>query len=81
MRPFTEDFKLYNQPQEIRSECNSLTVVNIGTATAILDGLQIAPGTQYYSPGNEGELNKTRYRLSFTGGGTEQVLVIRKIYQ
>lgn len=81
MRTFTEYFQLYNSPQEIRSDCNSLTVINIGTATAILDGLQILPGNQYYSPGNEGEVNKTRYRLSFTGAGTEEVLVIRKIYQ
>jgi hypothetical protein len=81
MPKFTEDFKLINQPQEIRSECNQLTVINTGTATAVLNGLEIAPGDQYVSPGNENELNLTRYRLSFTGGGNEQVLVIRKIYQ
>jgi hypothetical protein len=81
MPKFTEDFKLINQPQEVRSECNQLTVINTGTATAVLNGLEIAPGDQYVSPGNENELNLTRYRLSFTGLGTEQVLVIRKIYQ
>lgn len=81
MPKFTEDFKLLNQPQEVRSDCNQLTVINTGTATAILNGLEIAPGDQYVSPGNENELNITRYRLSFTGVGTEQVLVIRKIYQ
>jgi hypothetical protein len=81
MPKFTEDFKLTNQPQEVRSDCNQLTVINTGTATAVLNGLEIAPGDQYVSPGNENELNITRYRLSFTGVGTEQVLVIRKIYQ
>lgn len=81
MPKFTEDFKLINQPQEVRSECNQLTIINTGTATAVLNGLEIAPGDQYVSPGNENELNLTRYRLSFTGVGTEQVLVIRKIYQ
>lgn len=81
MRNFTESFQLYNQPQEVRSDCNSLTVVNTGTATAILEGLEIAPGSQYVSQGNEGEFNQTRYRLSFQSPGTEQVLVIRKIYR
>jgi hypothetical protein len=81
MPKFTEDFILINQPQEVRSDCNQLTVINTGTATAVLNGLEIAPGDQYVSPGNENELNITRYRLSFTGIGTEQVLVIRKIYQ
>ena len=81
MPKFTEDFKLINQPQEVRSDCNQLTVINTGAATAVLNGLEIAPGDQYVSPGNENELNITRYRLSFTGIGTNQVLVIRKIYQ
>jgi hypothetical protein len=78
---FFEYFQLYNTPQEVRSECNAITVVNIGTTTAILDGLEIAPGAQYVSTGNENEINMTRYRLSFTGAGNDIVLVIRKIYK
>jgi len=81
MQNFYEYTQLYNTPQELRSDCNALTVINIGTTNAIIDGLTIAPGAQYYSPGNEGEINTTRYRLSFSGAGTEQVLVIRKIYK
>jgi hypothetical protein len=81
MTPFYEYFQLYNQPQEIRSDCNELTIVNTGTAIAIVDGLELNPGDQYISPGNIGEINKTRYRISFIAPGTEQVLVIRKIYQ
>jgi hypothetical protein len=81
LKQFYEYFQLYNVPQEVRSECNSLTVINIGTTTAILDGLEIVPGAQYVSPGNENEINMTRYRLSFTGAGNDIVLVIRKIYK
>lgn len=77
---FSEVFQLYNQPSEVKSDCNQLTVINIGTATAVLNGIEIAPGDQYVSTGNENEVNVTRYRLSFTGGGTEQCMVIRKIY-
>jgi hypothetical protein len=78
---FFEYFQLYNTPQEVRSECNALTVINIGTTTAILDGLEIAPGAQYVSPGNENEINMTRYRLSFAGVGNNIVLTVRKIYK
>jgi hypothetical protein len=81
MPKFTEDFKLINSQQEVRSECNQLTVLNTGTATAVLNGVELLPGDQYISPGNENELNLTRYRLSFAGVGTNQVVVIRKIYQ
>jgi hypothetical protein len=81
MIDFYEKFELLNTPGEILADCNSLTVVNTGTATAIVNGLEIAPAAQYYAPGNETEFNSTRYRLSFTGVGTEQVLLIRKIYK
>jgi len=80
-RRFYEYFQLYNIPQELRADCNSLTVVNTGTSVAIIDGLEILPGQQYYAPGNEDELNETRYRLSFNNLGTNVVLVIRKIYK
>lgn len=79
MAKYYEDFKLLNTPQEVISNCNSLTVLNTGTATAVLNGVDIIPGAQYVILGNQDEYNETRYRLSFTGVGTEQVVVIRKI--
>ena len=81
MRKFYEYFQLYNIPQELRADCNSLTVINTGTSIAIIEGLEVLPGEQYYAPGNENELNETRYRLSFDNLGTNAVLVIRKIYK
>lgn len=78
---FYEYFQLYNIPQELRADCNELTIVNLGTSVAIIDGLEIANGDQYYSPGNEQETNETRYRLSFDNTGTNVVLAIRKIYK
>ena len=80
-RRFYEYFQLYNIPQELRADCNSLTVVNTGTSIAIIDGLEIANGDQYVAPGNEDEFNETRYRLSFDNTGTNIVLAIRKIYK
>jgi len=80
-KDFYEYFQLYNTPQELRSDCNELTVVNLGTSIAILEGLEIANGDQYISPGNENEVNTTRYRLSFDNTGTNIVLAIRKIYK
>ena len=78
---YFEKFELVNSPQEIISDCNSITIINTGGATAVVNGLEIAPSAQYYAPGNESEFNTTRYRLSFTGAGTNQVIVIRKIYK
>ncbi len=47
MAKYYEDFKLLNTPQEVISNCNSLTVLNTGTATAVLNGVEIIPGAQY----------------------------------
>ena len=80
-KDFYEYFQLYNIPQELRADCNELTVLNLGTSIAIIEGLEIANGDQYISPGNENEINTTRYRLSFDNTGTNVVLVIRKIYK
>jgi len=81
MKKVYEYFQLYNIPQELRADCNTLTVINTGTSIAILEGLEILPGQQYFAPGNVDELNETRYRLSFDNTGTNVVLVIRKIYK
>ena len=78
---FYEYLQLYSIPSELRADCNSITVVNVGTSVAFIDGLAIAVGDQYISLGNENELNTTKYRLSFDNLGDNQVLVIRKIYK
>lgn len=77
---FREEFELVNQTKEIRANCNSITIINIGGATAIVNGISIVTGNQYYVQGNENEYNETRYRISFSGAGSEEVQVIRKIY-
>lgn len=77
---YREEFELINQTKEIIANCNSINIINIGTATAIVNGVEIAAGDQYYAQGNENEYNVTRYRISFTGVGTEQIYIIRKIY-
>jgi hypothetical protein len=80
MIKFREEFELVNQTKEIRANCNSITIINIGGATAIVNGISIVTGNQYYVQGNENEYNETRYRISFSGAGSEEVQVIRKIY-
>lgn len=77
---FREEFTLVNRTQEIKSDCNTISIINIGTATAVINGIAITTGQQYYVQGNENEFNETRYMLSFSTAGTEIVQVIRKIY-
>lgn len=80
MQKFIEEYQTYNTPSEIRSECNAITFINTGTSNLQINGINLLPGQQLISEGNEGEYNATRYRLSFSGVGNEICTVIRKIY-
>jgi len=80
LQKFTEEYQTYNAPSEIRSECNAITFINNGASNVQINGINLVPGAQLVSLGNEGEFNVTRYRLSFSGGGNEVCTVIRKIY-
>ena len=80
MQKFIEEYQTYNTPSEIRSECNAITFINTGTSNVQINGINLTPGQQLISEGNEGEFNATRYRLSFSGVGNEICTVIRKVY-
>lgn len=80
MQKFIEEYQTYNTPNEIRSECNAITFINTGSTNLQINGVNLTPGQQLISEGNEGEFNATRYRLSFSGVGNEICTVIRKIY-
>lgn len=80
MQKFIEEYQTYNTPSEIRSECNAITFINTGSSNVQINGINLTPGQQLISEGNEGEYNATRYRLSFSGVGNEICTVIRKIY-
>lgn len=80
LQSFREEYQTYNAPSEIRAECNAITFINTGASNIQINGVNLLPGAQLVSTGNEGEFNITRYRLSFSGGGAEICTVIRKIY-
>jgi hypothetical protein len=80
LQKFQEEYQTYAAPAEIRSECNAITFINTGTSNIQINGINLTPGAQLVSLGNEGEFNVTRYRLSFSGAGNEICTVIRKIY-
>ena len=79
-RNFVEIIAFINDNQPIKSDCGDFTVINTGTSNATINGLTIAPGAQYVSYSNEGEINKTIYIVAFDNTGTNQVTVIRKVF-
>lgn len=74
---FKEDFSVLDTDQTITVDCNSITVINIGSTNVKLNGLNLIPGAQFVSEGNVGEINQSRYQIILNSGS---VLVIRKNY-
>ena len=64
---------------DVDSFCNDITFYNGGTATVYVNGFPVAANGTLIITGNEGEINTTKYKLSFNGvAGT--MYVIRKKY-
>lgn len=81
MIEFIEHFQTVVKAQEVRSNCNSISFLNQGSATiTINNNLILVPGAQYYSPGNRDEINISSYTLAQATAGTFNVCVMRKQY-
>jgi hypothetical protein len=76
---YRETIDILTNPGEIKSNCNSLTIINEGTATAFINGVTLISNAQYIVNGNEQEENITQYIVSF-GAGTTILRIIRKQY-
>ena len=83
MHKYDISFVSYNAPFIISSFCNSITFLNIGTATAYIEGVPIISGTSITIDGNECEYSETYYSLTFDttiAGTTQNFVAIKKTY-
>lgn len=78
---FITETEAYSETQlDVDSNCNAILFNNQAAATVFVNGFPVASGGVLFIDANEGELNTTRYRLSFGAGNTGQVFVMRKKY-
>ena len=61
-------------------DSNEIIFINKGTQIAEIDGFPLAQNEFLTDGGNLGEINKSLYRLTFTGAGTPLLFVRRKFY-
>lgn len=81
LQEYQNEFDTINGPGVIPADCNSITFLNTGTVDLQINGINIAPGSQLVITGNQGEIDVTRYRLSFSPGAGNSCTVIRKVYK
>jgi hypothetical protein len=81
MQQYKIDILNLNRNGAVRSDCADITFVNSGTATiTINNALQITTGNSLTISANNNEIDRTIYNYFFTGGGSQVLVVFRKIY-
>lgn len=81
MRKYITQTQVYDETMlDVDSFCNDIIFLNSTTGTVYVDGFPVAAGATYQISGNEGEINTTKYKLSFGTGNTGLVYVTRKKY-
>lgn len=80
MRNYKTEMQTYTETElDVDSFCNDILFYNGAAATVYINGFPVASGGTLIITGNEGEINTTKYKLSFNGG-VGSVYVIRKKY-
>lgn len=80
MKNYKTEMQTYTELEtDVDSFCNDILFFNSTATTIYVNGFPVATGATLVINGNEGEINTTKYKLSFNGG-TGSVFVIRKKY-
>jgi hypothetical protein len=80
MTKYTPVFIAYNTAQSIPTDCNSIIFINLGTSNAVIENITLAPSQSFVIDGNENEETNVTLQINFTGGGQNNLVVVKKIY-
>lgn len=78
---YRTEVQQYNSPNDldVDSQCIDILFYNNASGTVYINGFPLAVGASLEISGNEGELNVTKYKISFAGS-TGAVIVNRRKY-
>jgi len=80
MTKYTPVFIAYNTAQSIPTDCNSIIFINLGTSNAVIENIILAPSQSFVIDGNENEETNATLQINFTGGGQNNLVVVKKIF-
>jgi len=66
--------------QNVDAGCNAIIFTNRGSNTALINGQPLLQGETMANNGLPGEMDTTRYQVRFTGAGTNELYIRRKLY-
>lgn len=67
-------------PGQVEPGHNGITFINRGTTKAVVNSVELIPNDYLVVGGNYDEIDKTKWQYTFTGAGTNKLIIIRKIY-
>jgi len=81
MKPYRIEIQTYTEAGPVESNCSSLSFINKGTNPATVNGYTLYFGDIYIPTGSQpNEIDRTDYTVSFTGSGSNALVVTRKVY-
>jgi hypothetical protein len=80
LKKYSPIFISYNTPQNIPTECNSITFINLGTTAAIVENVIIQPSQSFAIDGNACEYMENTLQINFTGIGNNNLVVVKKVF-
>jgi hypothetical protein len=71
----------YSNTQFVQSNCNSITFYNVGSSTLLIEqSIPLANGQTFTITGNENEICVKQFLITFTGGGENNAIIVKKNY-
>ncbi len=67
-------------PGQVEPGHNGITFINRGASNAIVNGVELIPNDYLVIGGNFDEVDETKWRYTFSGAGTNKLIIIRKLY-
>jgi len=80
MQKYTPFFINYITPQSIPTNCNSIIFINLGTTTAIVESVTLAPSQSFSIDGNADEYMDAVIQINFSGAGNNNLVVVKKVF-
>jgi hypothetical protein len=75
--------KFYYQSQNVFSDCNTITFVNLGSNNVLINGFPLTQGQQLSIEGDYMEMDQTQYQIEFSTSISvnNNLAVLRKLYK
>lgn len=78
---YYNDIVQYEDASWVEANCNAISFYNLGVTTAYVNNVPLIQFQGFSIGGNQGEVDRTKYNIKFSGVGQNQLVIIKKVYR